>query len=168
MYAIKLSWKEFNVNLSMVEQAMKSAHEHYVGNQAASQLELWFSVDPNLLPQHEVTRQRDVVVQEEVEVPTLDVYGQPVLDENDEPMTHMEMQDVTVQEDYQALEPNGDPSVAQLVQEYWDAITEESDEAVEYVSAEQVQADKEAKKASGKAKLAALGLTAEEIAALVG
>lgn len=168
MNSVKLSWKEFNIDLRKIEEHMRSDYPTYVGNSADASLTLWFSEDPTALPTHEVTRQRDVVVQQEVEVPTLDVYGQPVLDENDDPVMHMEMQDVTVQEDYQALEPNGDPSVAQLVQEYWDSIDEESDEAVAYVSAESIRVEAEAKKASGKAKLAALGLTAEEIAALVG
>jgi len=51
---------------------------------------------------------------------------------------------------------------------YWEALDEESDEAANYMSAADRAAEVEAKKASGKAKLAALGLTAEEIAALVG
>lgn len=58
--------------------------------------------------------------------------------------------------------------VKDAIAAYWDGISEESDEAEGYVSAEDRAEDREAKKASGKAKLIALGLTEAEAAALVG
>ena len=58
------------------------------------------------------------------------------------------------------------------LQVYWDALSEESDEATSYQTGEQIkaaqEADKAAKVASASAKLAALGLTAVEIQAIVG
>lgn len=58
------------------------------------------------------------------------------------------------------------------IQAYWDLIDEESDEAVEYQSAQQIiqaaAADKAAKIASARTKLAALGLTDAEIDAIIG
>ena len=58
------------------------------------------------------------------------------------------------------------------IQAYWDALVEESEEAVSYQSREQIQtAAAEAKAAalaSATSKLAALGLSPEEIAALKG
>lgn len=54
------------------------------------------------------------------------------------------------------------------VQAYWDAIESDSSQAVAYQSAADESEAREAIKESGKAKLAALGLTADEIAALVG
>lgn len=54
------------------------------------------------------------------------------------------------------------------IQAYWDGLASDSDEAESYQSREDVEADRASKKASGKAKLAALGLTEEEISALLG
>ena len=58
------------------------------------------------------------------------------------------------------------------IQAYWDGLTEESDEAVNYQTKEQIKAsadaDRAAKLATASAKLAALGLTTEEIQAIVG
>ena len=51
---------------------------------------------------------------------------------------------------------------------YWDDIHDDSAEATSYQSAADLAAEVAAKKASGKAKLAALGLSEDEIAALVG
>ena len=55
---------------------------------------------------------------------------------------------------------------------YWDNLTDESDEAVNYQTGEQIkaaqEADKAAKLATASAKLEVLGLTAEEIQAIVG
>lgn len=54
---------------------------------------------------------------------------------------------------------------------YWEAIDEESPEAVAYMTAEQIkaaeQAELQAKKDSAKAKLLALGLTEAEIEAIL-
>lgn len=59
-----------------------------------------------------------------------------------------------------------------LIQKYWDEMAEESPEATSYRSAkerlEAAAAEKAANKASAKAKLLALGLSEEEIAALSG
>lgn len=54
------------------------------------------------------------------------------------------------------------------LQAYWEALDENSDEAQEYVSMQAILADKAAKAASAKAKLAALGLTEDEIKAILG
>ena len=55
---------------------------------------------------------------------------------------------------------------------YWDGLTDESDEAVNYQTGEQIkaaqEADKAAKIATASTKLQALGLTAEEIQAILG
>lgn len=51
---------------------------------------------------------------------------------------------------------------------YWDGLTEESDEASSYESAADLEADRIAKKASAKAKLEALGLTEDELKAILG
>lgn len=51
---------------------------------------------------------------------------------------------------------------------YWGDLDEESDEAEAYQSLEDRRAEMATKAASGKAKLAALGLTEDEIAALLG
>lgn len=65
-------------------------------------------------------------------------------------------------------EPSAEEKEA--IADYWEALDEESDEAVSYQSAEQikaaVEADKAAKKAAASAKLIALGLSQEEIDAL--
>lgn len=50
----------------------------------------------------------------------------------------------------------------------WDSLTEESEEAVSYKSSAELQADVEAKKQSAAAKLKALGLSDEEVAAILG
>lgn len=55
----------------------------------------------------------------------------------------------------------------EAILEYWEGIDEESDEAVEYRSKEQLAADKASKRASAKAKLIALGLTEAEVKALI-
>lgn len=54
------------------------------------------------------------------------------------------------------------------LQAYWDGLDENSTEAQEYTSMQAILADKAAKAASAKAKLAALGLTQEEIEAILG
>lgn len=55
-----------------------------------------------------------------------------------------------------------------LIALYWEDLNEESDEVASYKSALEVASDKVAKKASGKAKLLALGLSEDEVAALLG
>lgn len=42
-FCLRLDWKNFNVNLEMVEAYLKLNHSSYVANQAAAQLELYFS-----------------------------------------------------------------------------------------------------------------------------
>lgn len=58
--------------------------------------------------------------------------------------------------------------IKDAIQAHWDSLDEHSDEAVAYKSAYECKAEASAKKASGKAKLLALGLSAEEVVALVG
>lgn len=53
-------------------------------------------------------------------------------------------------------------------QAYWHGLDENSDEAQSYQSAADIEAARLSKKASGKAKLIALGLTEEEASALLG
>lgn len=55
-----------------------------------------------------------------------------------------------------------------VIQAYWDGITEESEEVITYQSKEQIAEALVTKKASGLAKLVALGLTEDEAKALVG
>lgn len=56
----------------------------------------------------------------------------------------------------------------EAVQAKWDAIDEDSAEVEAYVPMEDIQAAKAAKKASAIAKLADLGLTQDELKALLG
>lgn len=58
--------------------------------------------------------------------------------------------------------------IKDLIQAYWDSLDESSPEAEAYKSADARKEEAQAKKASGKAKLLALGLTEEEVAALMG
>lgn len=64
-------------------------------------------------------------------------------------------------------EEPSDSEKAEL-QAYWDDIHEASDEAESYQSVEDIEIERLAKKASGKAKLIALGLTEEEADAMIG
>lgn len=61
-------------------------------------------------------------------------------------------------------EPSDEIKVA--IQAKWDGMSDSSAEVVNYKSRDQIAAEQAAKKASGKAKLLALGLTEDEIAAL--
>lgn len=54
------------------------------------------------------------------------------------------------------------------IQAYWDGLVDQSAEAQSYQSAADIEADRVAKAASGRAKLIALGLTEEEADALLG
>jgi hypothetical protein len=56
----------------------------------------------------------------------------------------------------------------QELKDYWDSIVEESEEVKTYKSFEEIKEEATKKKESAKAKLAKLGLDAEEIAALLG
>ena len=47
MHSIRLEWKEFNVSLENLEAHMRSEYSQYLGNQAASCLELFFSEEPS-------------------------------------------------------------------------------------------------------------------------
>jgi hypothetical protein len=58
--------------------------------------------------------------------------------------------------------------IKDAIQEKWDGIESDSPEAEAYTSLEDRLADREAKKASGIAKLIALGLTEAEAQALIG
>ena len=50
-FMIPLQWKTFNVNLSAIDADMKAKFpSSYLGNQAHKQLELWFNIDPNVVP----------------------------------------------------------------------------------------------------------------------
>lgn len=59
-------------------------------------------------------------------------------------------------------------SVKDDVQAYWDLLAEDAEEVTSYKSQEDVLAEIATKKASGRAKLLQLGLTEEEVSALVG
>ena len=43
MYAIKLDWKEYKVDLVKLDKELRQSYPSYVGNQAHSYLELYFS-----------------------------------------------------------------------------------------------------------------------------
>lgn len=51
---------------------------------------------------------------------------------------------------------------------HWESMTEESEEALAYKSEQERKAEKEAKKESAKNKLLDLGLTEDEISAMIG
>ena len=63
-------------------------------------------------------------------------------------------------------EPTQD--VKDAIQGYWEGITAESEEAISYVSAKAREQAVQDKKLSGKQKLKALGLTDDEVNALLG
>lgn len=107
MYSIQKQWKEFKLNLAKVEEKMKTiAGDKYVGNQAHSVLEFYFSEEPT-------------------------------------------------------------QEVKDAVDAFYDGLTDQSPEA-QYKSAADIQAEVAAKKASAMAKLKALGLDDQEVAAIVG
>lgn len=54
------------------------------------------------------------------------------------------------------------------VRAYWEALEDSDTEATSYKSKDELQDEKDAKKASAIAKLEALGLDADEIAAILG
>lgn len=54
------------------------------------------------------------------------------------------------------------------IKQMWDSLTEESEEVKAYKSLNVIEEERKAKKQSAKDKLKKLGLTEEEIAALVG
>ena len=54
------------------------------------------------------------------------------------------------------------------IEAYWHGLNADSDEAKSYKSQEDIKAEADAKKASAMAKLAALGLSAEELKAILG
>ena len=45
MFCMKLQWKEFPINLNLIEKHFRAAHPSYVGSQAQSVFELYFSED---------------------------------------------------------------------------------------------------------------------------
>lgn len=65
---------------------------------------------------------------------------------------------------------NQEPSQAakNAINDLWASIDEDHELAASYKSAEEIKAEQEAKKASAKSKLAALGLSADELKALLG
>ncbi len=58
-------------------------------------------------------------------------------------------------------------TVAEL-QLHWESLDESSEEASSYKSKDDLKAEKEAKRESAKSKLAALGLDADELKAILG
>ena len=46
MYQIQLHWKEFDINLQELDSQLRASYPSYVGNQAYSVLELYFSEEP--------------------------------------------------------------------------------------------------------------------------
>jgi hypothetical protein len=107
MFSLQKNWKPFNLNLALVEAKMKEiAGDKYVGNQAHSILEFYFSEEPS-------------------------------------------------------------QEIKDAIEAFWDGLDDQSPEA-QYKSAAEIQAEVEAKKASGRAKLKALGLDDGEVSALVG
>lgn len=47
MFKIEVNWKEFNVNLDMLDKDLRALYPSYVGNQAHNHLELWFKDQPS-------------------------------------------------------------------------------------------------------------------------
>lgn len=107
MYKIELQWKTFNISLSNLDQQLRSMCHQYVGNQAHSLLELWFSEEPS--------------------------------DED-----------------------------KALINDLWQEIDQDHELAVSYVSSNDIKQQQQVKRESAKAKLAALGLDADELSALLG
>lgn len=112
MRTVELSWKEFNVNLEMVQAHMKSLDSSCCGMSGNSKLEVHF---------------------------TNDEISQEIIDS----------------------------AVA-----YWDAIDEESEEAISYKTAAQIKSERDteiaAQKASAKTKFLNMGLTEAEANAILG
>jgi len=64
------------------------------------------------------------------------------------------------------FEPNEQEKLG--LQSYWDGLTDQSQEAQDYVPSVDLEAAKQIKKASAEAKLIALGLTQDEVNAILG
>lgn len=47
MYSMKFDWKSHPINLSAVDQLLRSIYPAYVGDSADSALTLWFSEEPS-------------------------------------------------------------------------------------------------------------------------
>lgn len=47
MFQINLEWKEFNIDLDVVNSHFKEAYPTYLGNQAHKHIELWFKEEPD-------------------------------------------------------------------------------------------------------------------------
>lgn len=56
----------------------------------------------------------------------------------------------------------------QAIKDYWESLTEESEEVITYKSREDEELELKAKKESAKQKLIAIGLSEDEISALIG
>lgn len=136
MYAVKLQWKQFLVDLASMEAWVKAQTDTCVGNSADNQLALWFTADPTVIPMHDVQVPTEVTTQ--VEVLTLDANGDPQEDANGNPITHMEDQVSTVMTTIS--EPTGEPSLAQKIEDKWASIQADSDEAVAYAQKAQMAA----------------------------
>lgn len=140
MYSVKLQWKNFNVDVSSINDWAKAQWpENYKGSSADSMLTLWFDgVDPSIAPYTESIEQEEQVRQVEVQVPMLNGEGQPMLDSHGSPMMTTELQEETVMVDVVVRTPTGEPSIAQICQEKWDDIEADSDEAVAYAQKAQM------------------------------
>ena len=112
---INLQWKEYQVDLDKVLAAIKAIDPSCCGLSAGNELKAHFTQDPSAIPM------------ETVQAPVLDENGDPVLDENDQPL----MQDV--------VQPSGEPSKKELVEQYWAALTDQSQEATTYRSRDQIE-----------------------------
>ena len=104
---MRLDWKTYNVDIGMLDAAIRAMNTTYCSNQANSCLELWFLEEPS------------------------------------------------------------DADRAAILA-LWDGILPDSEMVTGYRSAAQIKADQSAKKASAIEKLKALGLTDDEVAALIG
>ena len=140
LYKIVLAWKNFSVSLSAVDAKLKTQFpNNYVGNQAHAHLELYFQND---------IRAGSAAAES---CPVLDASGNPVL-----------LNGVA-----QTQELPSDSALAWVLT-YWNDLMPSSAEATGYQTQAQIAAAAATAKASGLAKLKALGLSDAEIAAIVG
>lgn len=126
MFSIKLAWKEFNVDVSAMEAFVKALDPSCTGTSADSMLTFHMTSNPNEIPMHEVVTEQEVTES----TPVLDEDGNPAVSEDGEPIMEATTRTVEVR----TMEPTGEPSIAQCIQQKWDSITEESPEAVAYAT----------------------------------
>ena len=166
-HIINLNWKKFNLNLSVLDQTLRAKYPSYAGNQAHNNLELIFTEDPFIIPMKTVL----------TDVPRVDVDGNPVfdkipkLDVDGNPMINEVDGSVILEDgpnqiiDQVSSQEVAGLSIEQEVKEWFEALNEQSPEAV-YKSAAEEKAEQDALKQAALDKLAALGLTPEMIKAL--